>query len=96
MDSIKKGYEYAKEVFAKIGVDVDEAIKVCDSTPISVHCWQGDDVIGFEKRPAALSGGIQATGNYAGRARNPEELRADLDVVLKYVPGEKKINVHAN
>lgn len=96
MDSIKKGYEYAKEVFAKIGVDVDEAIKVCDSTPISVHCWQGDDVIGFEKRPAALSGGIQATGNYAGRARNPEELRADLDMVLKYVPGEKKINIHAN
>ncbi len=97
MDNIEKGYEYAKEYYAKLGVDVDKAMEICDKTPISIHCWQGDDVRGFEKRPDnGLSGGIQTTGNYPGSARNPEELRADLDMVLKYFPGEKKINIHAN
>ena len=97
MDNIEKGYEYAKEYYAKLGVDVDKAMEICDETPISIHCWQGDDVRGFEKRPDnGLSGGIQTTGNYPGSARNPEELRADLDMVLKYFPGEKKINIHAN
>lgn len=96
MDSIKNGYEYAKAYFAKMGIDVDKAIEICDKTPISVHCWQGDDVIGFEKRSGSLSGGIQATGNYAGRARTADELRADLDFAMRFFPGEKKINIHAN
>lgn len=94
-ESILKGYEFAKEYYAKYGVDVDKAIEICDNTPISIHCWQGDDVNGFEKKDGGLSGGIQTTGNYPGKARNPQELRADLDVVLKHFPGEKKINIHA-
>lgn len=96
MYDLKKGYELAKEYYAAYGIDVDAAIQEVDSTPISIHCWQGDDVIGFEKKEGGLSGGIQTTGNYPGKARNPEELRADLEVVLKYVPGEKKVNIHAN
>ena len=96
MDKITKGYEVAKEYYAKYGVDVDKAIELCDAVPLSIHCWQGDDVGGFEKKGGALSGGIQATGNYPGKARTPEELRADLEVVLKHLPGEKKINIHAS
>ena len=94
-EKIIKGYEYAKEYYAALGVDVDAAIKLCDETPISVHCWQGDDVGGFEKKEGALSGGIQTTGNYPGKARSPEELRADLEFAFKRIPGEKKINIHA-
>ena len=96
MYDVKKGYELAKEFYGQYGIDVDKAIKICDAKPISIHCWQGDDVNGFEKKQGSLSGGIQATGNYPGRARNPEELRSDLDVVLKYFPGAKNINLHAN
>ena len=92
---ILKGYEYAKEYFARYGVDVDKAIEIADKTPLSIHCWQGDDVNGFEKKEGALSGGIQATGNYPGKANTPEELRADLEVALKHIPGAKKINIHA-
>ncbi|MBR1676187.1 MAG: L-rhamnose isomerase [Clostridia bacterium] len=95
-ESILKGYELAKEYYADMGIDIDKAIEICDSTPISIHCWQGDDVNGFEKKEGALSGGIQTTGNYPGKARTPKELRSDLDVVLKHVPGEKKINIHAS
>ncbi len=95
-EEIIKGYEFAKAYYAKLGVDVDEAIRVCDETPLSIHCWQGDDVNGFEKKEGALSGGIQTTGNYPGRARTPEELRNDLELVIKHLPGEKKINIHAN
>ncbi len=96
MYNIEKGYEVAKEIFAQYGIDVDRAIEICDSIPLSVHCWQGDDVGGFEKKEGGLTGGIQATGNYPGKARNAEELRKDLDMAMKYIPGEKKINVHAN
>lgn len=95
-ESILKGYELAKEYYADMGIDIDKAIEICDSTPISIHCWQGDDVNGFEKKEGALSGGIQTTGNYPGKARTPKELRSDLDVVLKHFPGEKKINIHAS
>ena len=94
-NKILKGYEYAKEYFAKYGIDVDKAIEIADKTPLSIHCWQGDDVGGFEKKEGALSGGIQATGNYPGKANTPEELRADLEVALKHIPGAKKINIHA-
>ena len=96
MYDTKKGFEIAKEIYAQYGTDVEEAIKICDATPISMHCWQGDDVAGFEKKEGGLTGGIQATGNYPGKARNPEELRADIETAMKYIPGEKKINIHAN
>lgn len=88
-------YESAKEIYAKIGVDTDAAIKKLQNIPISMHCWQGDDVTGFEGA-ASLSGGIQATGNYPGKARTPEELMADIDKVLSLVPGLHKINLHAS
>ena len=91
-----KALEIAKEFYAGYGVDVDQAVKICDETPVSIHCWQGDDVIGFEKKAGALSGGIMTTGNYPGRARTPEELRADMDEVFKFVPGAKKVNIHAS
>lgn len=96
MSNIEKGYELAKEIYAQYGVDVDKAIEICDQIPLSVHCWQGDDVAGFEKSSGALSGGIQTTGNYPGKARNAEELRADLAFAMKYIPGEKKVNIHAS
>ena len=96
MEQIKKGYEIAKEIYAQYGIDVDKAIEICDKTPISIHCWQGDDVSGFEQAGGELTGGIQATGNYPGKARNAEELRADLELAMKFIPGTKKVNVHAN
>lgn len=96
MEQIKKGYEIAKEIYAQYGIDVDKAIEICDKTPISIHCWQGDDVSGFEQTGGELTGGIQATGNYPGKARNAEELRADLEVAMKFIPGTKKVNIHAS
>lgn len=88
-------YEYAKAKYAELGVDTEAAILALSDERISIHCWQGDDVCGFEKNAGALSGGIAATGNYPGKARNPQELMADIDKVLSLVPGKHKINVHA-
>ena len=88
-------YESAKEIYAKLGVDTDAAIEKCMQVPVSLHCWQGDDVIGFDGA-GALSGGIQATGNYPGRARTPEELMADMDEALSLIPGTHRINLHAS
>ena len=88
-------YESAKEIYAKIGVDTDAAMKKLQNIPIAMHCWQGDDVTGFEGI-GELSGGIQATGNYPGKARTPEELMADIDKALSLIPGIHKINLHAN
>lgn len=82
------------EIYKAYGIDVNEALKTLKSTPISLHCWQLDDVNGFEN-PGDLSGGIQTTGNYPGKARNFEELTADLDLALSLIPGKKKINLHA-
>ncbi|MBQ4527161.1 MAG: L-rhamnose isomerase [Clostridia bacterium] len=97
MYDVKKGYELAKEYYAQYGIDVDRAIKLTDETPISMHCWQGDDVGGTEiKEDKSLTGGIQTTGNYPGKARNGKELRADILEALKYIPGKIKLNVHAN
>lgn len=93
--TIKERYESAKEIYAKIGVDTDKAIETLKNVPISMHCWQGDDVIGFDQK-GPLTGGIQTTGNYPGKARTPEELMADIDEALKLIPGKKKINVHAS
>ena len=87
-------YSSAKSVFAKHGIDTDKAIETLLNVPVSLHCWQGDDVTGFD-REGPLTGGIQTTGHYLGKARTPEELMADIEQVLKLVPGKKKLNVHA-
>jgi L-rhamnose isomerase len=96
MYDVKKGYEIAKEYYAQYGIDVDKMIEICDKTPISMHCWQGDDVIGFEKKEGGLTGGIQTTGDYPGAARTADELRADIEKAMSYIPGELKVNLHAN
>lgn len=93
--TIKERYEEAKARYAAIGVDTDAALEALKNVPISMHCWQGDDVGGFDQK-GALSGGIQATGNYPGKARTPEELMADIDEALKLIPGRHKINLHAS
>ena len=93
--SILKNYEIAKEIYASIGVDTDAAIEKLKKTPISMHCWQGDDVNGFLFQDIALSGGIQTTGNYPGRARTAEELRADLEFAMKMIPSKHRVNLHA-
>lgn len=90
-------YTDAKAKYAAYGVDTDAALKKLKTIPVSLHCWQGDDVRGFDTDPnAPLTGGIQTTGNYPGRARTPEELMADLDKVLSICPGKKKLNLHAS
>jgi len=91
----KQRYESAKEIYGNIGVDTDEVLVSLKKVAISMHCWQGDDVAGFEGA-GQLSGGIQATGNYFGKARNPEELMADIDEALSLIPGTHRINLHAN
>ncbi len=91
---ILQGFAYAKEQYAQLGVDVEAAMKRADAIPVSMHCWQGDDVIGFDGSDS-LTGGIQTTGNYPGRARTPEELRADVDKALSLIPGTTKLNLHA-
>ena len=89
-------YIDAKARYAAIGIDTDAAIARLKAAPIALHCWQGDDVRGFDTDPnKPLTGGIQTTGNYPGRARTPEELMADIDMVLKLCPGTKKMNLHA-
>ena len=92
---IKERYDMAKQIYGKLGVDTDQALETLKGISISMHCWQGDDVTGFDN-DGPLSGGIQATGSYPGKARTPEELMADIDMVLSMVPGKHKINLHAN
>lgn len=88
-------YDAAREVFAEWGSDTEAAIKRLSGIPISVHCWQGDDVVGFEKKSGSSGGGIQATGNHPGRARTPDELRADLEFAYSRIPGKHRLNLHA-
>lgn len=96
MSNVEKSYGLAKERYAEVGVDVDGAMAKLVNVPISLHCWQGDDVGGFETPDAALSGGgIQATGNYPGKARTADELRSDLDKALSLIPGKHRLNLHA-
>ncbi len=92
---VQKSYEIAKERYAAIGVDVDEALKKLDKVSISIHCWQADDVNGFENLGNLGGGGIQATGNYPGKSRNIDELRADISKVLTLVGGSHRLNLHA-
>ncbi|MBQ3055164.1 MAG: L-rhamnose isomerase [Oscillospiraceae bacterium] len=90
-------YQNAKQQYAAFGVDTDAAIETLKTVPLSLHCWQGDDVRGFDTDPnKPLTGGIQTTGNYPGRARTPEELMADIDRVISLVPGTVKLNLHAS
>jgi L-rhamnose isomerase len=88
-------YEYAKNQFADWGVDTEKAIAALSDIAISMHCWQGDDVVGFENQTGSSGGGIQATGNHPGRARTPEELRADAAFAYKNIPGKHRFNLHA-
>ncbi len=92
---INSRYEEAKEIYSTLGVDVDEAVKLLNNTQISMHCWQGDDVGGFEVSKSGLSGGIMTTGNYPGKANTPEELRQDADKAMSLLPGKQRFNLHA-
>ena len=87
-------YEYAKAKYATLGIDTDAAMELLKDVPVAIHCWQGDDVVGFDSKEA-LSGGIQTTGNYPGKATTPEELMADMDKAFALIPGKKKLNLHA-
>ena len=87
-------FSEAEKIYRALGVDVDAAFRRVAEIPVSIHCWQGDDVRGFENA-GSLDGGIAVTGNYPGSARTPEELRSDIDKVMSLVPGTKRLNVHA-
>lgn len=91
----EKAYELAKQAYAEINVDTDQALAKLATIAVSIHCWQGDDVGGFENPDATLDGGIMATGNYPGKARTPEELRADVTKTLSLLPGKHRFNLHA-
>ncbi len=93
---VEQAYALAREAYAAIGVDTEQALQRLDAMVLSLHCWQGDDVTGFENRGGALDGGLAATGNYPGRARTPDELRDDLTKALSIIPGPAKVNLHAS
>jgi L-rhamnose isomerase len=94
-EQIRKAYEDAKAQYASLGVDIDNAIEKLNNQSISIHCWQADDVSGFENPGGELTGGIQTTGNYPGKARTISELRSDLEKVLSLIPGKHRISLHA-
>jgi len=95
-ESIKQSYSLARDQYAELGVNTDKVIEMMEDVVISLHCWQADDVGGFEAPDAALGGGgIQVTGNYPGKARNADELRQDIDKVMSLLPGKQKLNLHA-
>ncbi len=94
-DDTQQAYKIAQARYAQLGVDTDAALATLATIPISLHCWQGDDVIGFEDPGRALSGGIMTTGNYPGKARNADQLRADLDMAYSLIPGTHRLNLHA-
>ena len=93
--TIQDHYTFARERYAALGVDTDKAITSLATIPISMHCWQGDDVGGFEESGGALGGGLAATGNYPGKARTADELRQDLDQAFRLIPGKHRLNLHA-
>jgi L-rhamnose isomerase len=94
-EKIEHAYALASERFAEHGVETEAALRALDDVPISIQCWQGDDVLGFENPNGSLTGGIQTTGNYPGRARNADELRDDLELAISLIPGAKRLNLHA-
>src|SRR5690348_7251399 len=93
--TIDAAYKLAREQYAELGVDVEQACQRLRQISISLHCWQGDDVRGFESDAGLTGGGIQATGNYPGRARTIDELRSDLEAALRLIPGQHRLNLHA-
>src|SRR5215471_7820457 len=93
--NLEKAYALANERYGELGVDVAGAIATLKKISISLHCWQGDDVGGFESAEGLTGGGIQATGNFPGKARNADELRSDLDQALSLIPGKHRLNLHA-
>ena len=93
--TVEQAYKLAKEQYAQLGVDTEKAMETLRGVAISLHCWQGDDVGGFENMGMDLGGGLAVTGNYPGKARTPEELRADLDMALSVIPGKHRLNLHA-
>ncbi|MBM3264834.1 MAG: L-rhamnose isomerase [candidate division Zixibacteria bacterium] len=95
MSGIEAAYEQAKERYAAYGVDTEKAMDVLRRIPVSMHCWQGDDVVGFESAGSIADGGIMATGNYPGRARTPQELRNDIEKAFSLIPGKHRLNLHA-
>ena len=92
--TIEQAYQIARERYAALGVDTDKAMEALGKISISLHCWQADDVTGFENQGGSLTGGIQVTGNYPGRARNIEELRADILKAASLIPGHHRLNLH--
>src|SRR5687768_7271828 len=94
--NVEQSFALARERYAELGVDVDRALKRLAGIAISLHCWQGDDVGGFEGSGEEIGGGLAVTGNYPGRARTPDELRADLDEALSLIPGRHRLNLHAS
>ena len=94
-NNIEKSFSLALERYSDLGVDANRALKILSTIPISLHCWQGDDVGGFENFGGTLGGGLVATGNYPGKARTPDELRADLEKAYSLIPGKHRLNLHA-
>ena len=93
--AIEQSFRLARQRYATLGVDVDRALQALAKIPVSLHCWQGDDVAGFETGGNALGGGLVATGNYPGKARTPDELRGDFEKALSLIPGQHRVNLHA-
>ncbi|MEP4684243.1 MAG: L-rhamnose isomerase, partial [Rhodopirellula bahusiensis] len=93
--NIEKAFELAREEYQAIGVDVDSALQRMRDVEISVHCWQGDDVKGFEGDDGALGNGLAVTGNFPGRARTIDELQSDLELAYSLIPGNHRLNLHA-
>src|SRR6186713_615709 len=93
--SVDRAFRLASERYAALGVNVERALTTLAQIPVSLHCWQGDDVGGFENLGSALGGGLAVTGNYPGKARTPDELRADLEKALSLIPGKHRVNLHA-
>jgi L-rhamnose isomerase len=94
-ETVETAYGLAKEAYGKLGVDTDTVIRAAENIPLSIHCWQGDDVVGFEGASELSGGGILTTGNYPGRARNGDELRQDAEFAFSLIPGEKRFNLHS-
>jgi L-rhamnose isomerase len=95
VEGVQRAYVHAKEIYAELGVEVDRALDQLRAVSISLHCWQGDDVGGFEGREGALDGGLAVTGNYPGKAGTADELRSDLECALQQLPGRHRVNLHA-
>jgi L-rhamnose isomerase len=94
--AVERAYAWACQRYAEYGVEVPLALERLERLAVSLHCWQGDDVVGFEGGGSAIGGGLAVTGNYPGRATNPEQLRADLDAALRLIPGRHRLNLHAS